>query len=107
MNCSKCGITIDQQRGGETLCEECYTLKVAREQGVIISMPKNNKYGLSVDICIPYEKGSLMTAIKRHILVTHLLDTNGEYRKRYKNDQTGELKYFDLLDIAERQLGKG
>lgn len=106
MNCSKCGIAIDQQRGGETLCEECYTLKVAREQGVAISIPKDNEYGLSVDICIPYEKGGLEAAIRRHNLVTHILNTNSECRKRYKDDQTGELKYFDLLNIAERQSGK-
>lgn len=37
MNCENCGIKImasvaKQQEGGETLCRECYTWKLAREQ---------------------------------------------------------------------------
>ena len=37
MNCKKCGIKISptlarQQEGGENLCRECYTWKLAREQ---------------------------------------------------------------------------
>ena len=36
MNCEKCGIKISpslarQQKGGENLCRECYTWKLAKE----------------------------------------------------------------------------
>ena len=42
-------------------------------------------------------------SIKAHWLVVHYLDTHPEIIKLYNKNQTGEIKYFDVLDLAEKE----
>lgn len=66
--------------------------------------PEWTKWGLS--ICDAIQLGStdseFRNAVRAHWLVSTYLDTHPEVAGRYRTDQSGELKYFDILDLAEQ-----
>lgn len=62
------------------------------------------KYGLSI-----LHHGRMLTkpelegAIRGHDLVAAYMETHPEVAEKYEVDQTGEVKYFDVLDLAEKE----
>ena len=61
------------------------------------------KYGLCIVEAVRSPESN--KAFKAHNLVANYLDTHPEVRAKYKNDQSGEVKYFDVLSLAEANNG--
>ena len=59
------------------------------------------KYGLSIREPGLLSDWKTQEIIDAHNSVVEYLETNKKARKKYKADQTGELKYFDILTLAE------
>jgi hypothetical protein len=43
-------------------------------------------------------------AIQNHTKVIDYLESHPDIQQKYKADQTGEVKYFDVLDLAEAEI---
>ena len=52
-----------------------------------------------------FEYQKVINAIRAHLLVMDYLDIHPRIRKKYKKDQTGEVKYFHVLTMAENEYG--
>ncbi len=65
------------------------------------------KYGLSITRSLVHKHHDMIHEISvNHDLVTNYLDSHPEAFEKYKNDQSGELKYYDVLRLARAELKK-
>ena len=61
------------------------------------------KYGLSLMAGI---HGRVFEAgVRSHWRVAHYLEAHPDVAAGYNADQTGKVKYFDVLFVAEREIG--
>lgn len=62
------------------------------------------KYGLSISnsVYVTLTKPELERAIHSHDLVSTYLEAHPEVAAKYEVGQTGEIKYFDVLTLAEK-----
>ena len=67
--------------------------------------PEWERWGLS--ICDAVRLGGtddkFRQAVRDHWKVSKYLDTHPSEAALYRIDQSGELKYFDILDLAEKE----
>jgi len=65
-----------------------------------------NKYGLGIWDYKNKDPIEIVNGIKNHDLVQQYLDENFDARINYTNDQSGKLKYYDILKLAEDKCVK-
>ncbi len=76
--------------------EECQQLLKERLPGI----EKWAAYGLCIHDSV-YAIGDPESATRNHNLVADYLDAHPELVEKYKADQSGEVKYYDVLRLAE------
>lgn len=62
------------------------------------------KYGLSLHPLAGLTIAGLQEAVTGHWRVVDYLESHPDIAAKYKADQTGEVKYFDVLALAEADL---